>query len=260
MATRWEVTSAVREKSDLAPPARLVMLVLADLSENETAIVPASRTLSLSELAKQTGLGRSTVVEHLDKLETLGWIKRDQPSPQAARAGAKTKYRLRVGGSPGAGLVQELDYPNLVQELDGGSPGAGRKRKNSSKSSSKPLPTGARAPRRTATRIPDDFTVTEEMIAWARKNTPLVGMAETEAFIDYFRAAPGAKGLKLDWIATWRNWMRTEQKRARPRTFQQPASNAPTVIPPAEKCPEHPSFRIGACPPCKSELKARKAS
>jgi hypothetical protein len=46
------------------------------------------------------------------------------------------------------------------------------------------------------------------MIEWARKNTPKVGTRETEAFVDYWRGIPGAKGLKLDWLATWRNWMR----------------------------------------------------
>lgn len=32
--------------------------------------------------------------------------------------------------------------------------------------------------------------------------------AELEKFRDYWRAVPGAKGRKLDWDATWRNWLR----------------------------------------------------
>lgn len=52
------------------------------------------------------------------------------------------------------------------------------------------------------------------MINWARENTPHVGTRETEAFVDYWRATPGAKGLKLDWLATWRNWMRRAEKDA----------------------------------------------
>ena len=34
-------------------------------------------------------------------------------------------------------------------------------------------------------------------------------------FADYWRAQPGAKGLKSDWLATWRNWVRDQ--RAMPR-------------------------------------------
>lgn len=32
-------------------------------------------------------------------------------------------------------------------------------------------------------------------------------------FIDYWLAQPGQKGTKLDWDATWRNWMRRSAER-----------------------------------------------
>lgn len=32
---------------------------------------------------------------------------------------------------------------------------------------------------------------------------------EHARFIDYWLSVPGARGRKLDWPATWRNWMRT---------------------------------------------------
>ncbi|MFE3452425.1 hypothetical protein ACFXJ8_26225 [Nonomuraea sp. NPDC059194] len=60
------------------------------------------------------------------------------------------------------------------------------------------------------TRLPDDFPLTAEMIAWARENAPTCATPDHEAFCDYWRSVPGAKGRKLDWIATWRNWMRRE--------------------------------------------------
>lgn len=34
-------------------------------------------------------------------------------------------------------------------------------------------------------------------------------------FADYWRAQPGAKGRKSDWLATWRNWVRDERQRPR---------------------------------------------
>lgn len=47
---------------------------------------------------------------------------------------------------------------------------------------------------------------------------------ESERFGDYWRGIPGAKGVKLDWLATWRNWIRkaVEDRQARPglRTIQ----------------------------------------
>ncbi|SNR44538.1 hypothetical protein SAMN06265360_10658 [Haloechinothrix alba] len=80
---------------------------------------------------------------------------------------------------------------------------------------------GTRAARPRATRIPDDFTVTDDMIAWARTNTPDVGRIETDKFIDYWRAKAGKDATKVDWVSTWRNWMRkaqqdVENRRSRP--------------------------------------------
>src|SRR5690606_34826018 len=63
-------------------------------------------------------------------------------------------------------------------------------------------------------RIPDDFTVTEAMKQWARQNTPLVGQAESDLFIDYWQAAAGPNARKRDWGKAWQVWMRREQKRA----------------------------------------------
>lgn len=80
--------------------------------------------------------------------------------------------------------------------------------------SSKELSLGADAPTtktKRGTRLPDDFAVSDEMRAWARENTPDVNESEHAKFCDYWRAQPGAKGVKLDWVATWRNWMRRAQ-------------------------------------------------
>lgn len=72
---------------------------------------------------------------------------------------------------------------------------------------------GTRAPARVTPqghRIPDDFAVTDEMRQWAESkgfdHLDLGGL--TENFVDYWRGVPGAKGRKLDWVGTWRNWIR----------------------------------------------------
>lgn len=58
-----------------------------------------------------------------------------------------------------------------------------------------------------ATRLPVDFGLTPERraIAEAEKADPEREFAQ---FTDHFRAAPGVKGRKNDWDATWRNWCR----------------------------------------------------
>jgi len=63
-------------------------------------------------------------------------------------------------------------------------------------------------------RIPDGFAVTPTMTQWAKTNTPTVDIAKaTEKFINYWTAKAGAQASKLDWLATWRNWMLNEAER-----------------------------------------------
>lgn len=65
------------------------------------------------------------------------------------------------------------------------------------------------------TRIPDDFAVTAEMVAWARENAPYVdGKLQTTKFINYWRAKAGRDATKVDWVATWQNWFLKAQEDA----------------------------------------------
>jgi hypothetical protein len=75
-----------------------------------------------------------------------------------------------------------------------------------------PVPSAQPSPpasgRRRGTRIPDDFAVTQEMVAWARDRVPDVdGRHETEKFLNHWRAKSGKDATKVDWVLTWKNWM-----------------------------------------------------
>ena len=84
--------------------------------------------------------------------------------------------------------------------------------------------------RRQGTRLPDDFEVTPEMVSWFREHSPHVdGKRETEKFCDYWRSKPGKDGCKLDWVATWRNWMRTAEERSGPRLRASPSAPVSTT-------------------------------
>jgi len=71
----------------------------------------------------------------------------------------------------------------------------------------------SRTPATKGTRLPDDFSISEEMRSWAMTKHPSTDIeAETEAFVDYWRGVAGAKGVKMDWLATWRNWIRRSKQ------------------------------------------------
>jgi hypothetical protein len=62
------------------------------------------------------------------------------------------------------------------------------------------------------TRLRSDFSLPDEWAEFARTKRPDINPQLTfEEFKDYWIAQPGQKGVKLDWLATWRNWVRREK-------------------------------------------------
>lgn len=74
------------------------------------------------------------------------------------------------------------------------------------------LPSGANPPKpkRPAEghRLPDDWLPAADYVAPDFGLTHEQHAGELAKFLDYWRSVPGAKGRKVDWDATWRNWMR----------------------------------------------------
>jgi len=61
------------------------------------------------------------------------------------------------------------------------------------------------------TRLPEGWQPTREDVEAMRSECPGVDLRRATAmFRDYWVSQAGAKGLKLDWSATWRNWVRRD--------------------------------------------------
>lgn len=64
-----------------------------------------------------------------------------------------------------------------------------------------------------ATRLPATWYPDHDLKAWAEAERPDLDLRTSIAsFVDYWTAIPGSKGAKLDWAATFRNWIRREVK------------------------------------------------
>lgn len=65
-----------------------------------------------------------------------------------------------------------------------------------------------------ASRLPRDFQIPTEWIEWAIGAQPTWdaehALGVGVRFRDHWIAVPGGRGVKLDWEATWRNWVRRE--------------------------------------------------
>ena len=61
-------------------------------------------------------------------------------------------------------------------------------------------------------RLALDWVLTKSWGEWAQSERPDLNIRQTaEQFKDYWIAQPGQKGVKLDWDATWRNWVRNSK-------------------------------------------------
>ncbi|MGW9299393.1 hypothetical protein ACWHA3_01020 [Streptomyces cyaneofuscatus] len=121
MPSRFEYERAVRH-SDLPSLSRLLALTVATWADVRTGTIPDRLQPSLTTLEDATGMVRSSVRTHLNKLEDGGWLKRDRPAVAAARSKkARTKYRLLV---PKGAVVPDSDGVELGQELPNSGAGA----------------------------------------------------------------------------------------------------------------------------------------
>jgi hypothetical protein len=83
-------------------------------------------------------------------------------------------------------------------------------------------------------RLAQDWFLTKAMGDWATQERPDLDIRQVaEQFKDYWVAQAGQKGVKLDWDATWRNWVRNT-KAVKPNPYDVgrvtvPSSNEPNL-------------------------------
>ena len=63
-----------------------------------------------------------------------------------------------------------------------------------------------------ATRLPDDWRPEPEPELVKAIGGQKVAAEQFARFCDYWKAQPGSKGRKVDWQATWRNWLRRSEE------------------------------------------------
>lgn len=183
----------------------LVLLALADTADDDGSCWPG-----VSTIAAKTRLDRATVQRRLKVLQSTELVDR------ITRPGQSNLYRIRVPwgaadcGTPTDQGGRTAAAPGAAQARQGVPHGRGTEPSENRQGTTN----GAR---KRGTRIPDIFRVTPEMREWAAQqgwsHLDLDGI--TAGFVDYWLGVPGAKGVKLDWPATWRNWVRRKAEDSR---------------------------------------------
>ena len=226
MAWAWRVDG-------LPAAQKLVLLRLADAARDDgTEARP-----SVATIMRETGLGRTAVYQAIRSLEAAGHIEQAAAADRARHSPAVYKVLLQpLPGPPdGPGRVHEADPEHAPAESasvreanpagytsrtrpgppDGPNPSdthqipvQERARAQGSLLANDDGGKPARSPK--ATRIDPSWQPSEDARVFAGQH----GMSDSEVnreadrFRDYWLAKAGKDAVKLDWSATWRNWIR----------------------------------------------------
>lgn len=131
----------------------------------------------------------------------------------------------------------------VLANVPGGREGEGRGRDEGGEGSLSVPPRKTSTSTR-GTRLPDGWRPSDDVIAAMTIECPGFDLrAEHRVFTDYWRAQPGQRGVKVDWPATWRNWMRraySDQRR--------PTGTAPRRSTTDERVAQAQSLKRGTRP------------
>lgn len=186
-------------------------------------------------LVRRTGLTAKRIQTALDVLITKGKIttadgKYSNPHAEQQLAEQDEKQNGRSEAAKSAALAmhkkrkenqQSDDAPALPLHANKSQ----KERKKESKSTATPRDA------KKGSRIPADWALTPDMGNFGRSK----GLhrreveAEAEKFKNYWTAKPGAAGVKLDWVATWRNWIISAASRLGRVPPGEPPANAPAA-------------------------------
>ena len=213
---------------DVPPREKLLLILIASHANDEGECFPSQTTL-----AYRSGLSRRTVLRSLAELEERGVItRRQRRRPDGSRS--SDTIRLNVHGAPvrpplaGGNLTDgaRVTFPPQGDSVSphGDNDDAARcpvvtaepviepirepVRESSAANAAAQQP-GPSASTARGTRLPDGWMPKPETIQQMRDECPGVNLeAEHRRFMDYWADQPGAKGRKVRWDSTWRNWIR----------------------------------------------------
>jgi uncharacterized protein YdaU (DUF1376 family) len=159
-------------------------------------------------VSRRLRLGSDVVMSVLtDMFEPTekGWVNKRADAEIQAYHAFKLKQQTngKRGGRPKKTQAKPTGNPEVTQQEP----------KKSLTTNHKPITiVEAKQPQSRGTRLPADWKPSDDQIAFCKAERPdLHPMATGDRFRDYWIAQPGSKGVKLDWDATWRNWVRAEK-------------------------------------------------
>lgn len=231
----WQRDPALRMCSLAARGAWIEILCLMADADPVGHLLVNGRTPNMKQLSSVLGCTERETKKLLSELEENGVFSRLEDgtiysrrmvrdkaiSDEAALNGKKggnpnikPKPQSKVKGFAQEGLTPshnpEATPPLKHQETEAEADTEKEKSKKEMRVTAPPAPSddgGSKSKR--GHRLPDDWQPSPELVQFAIDNR-VDPQITAEKFRDYWHSVPGSKAVKLDWDATWRNWVRRD--------------------------------------------------
>lgn len=230
----WRKDMALQSCSVAARGLWIDLLCIAHECEPYGHLTVNGKPMTAAQIGRHTGLTQREAERLLSELDEAGVLSRTPEGAIYSRRMVRDedlRNRRAEGGKAGS----EHGHKGAAHGSKGGRPKKGRgvseppleppPSSSSSSSTSEELPdttvdvVARTAPQRAAsaapttrgTRLPAGWQLPRDWGQWALEQpgwTEPAVRTEGEKFRDYWAAKPGRDGVKLDWQATWRNWIR----------------------------------------------------
>jgi hypothetical protein len=139
-------------------------------------------------------------------IEVLKWAEQNASLIAAWENGVKGGRPPKPKENPRVTDGKPTGNPAVTQAEPIANPGETDKRGGEKNSPS------LRSGEERASRLPKPFELPEEWRLFCQTERPELDPEHVAAkFADFWHGKPGKSGTKLDWLATWRNWVREER-------------------------------------------------
>lgn len=228
----WRKDAAVQSCSIAARGLWAELLWIMHECEPYGYLVINGRPMATDQLARLVGVSPKECAKLLAELEGNGVLSRDDEGAVYSRRMVRDEA-IRDARAAGGKAGSEHGHKGAEHGIKGGRP---RTRKggfetpltdaekpppSSSSSASADLsdersppmapPKPSVASSKRGSRLPEGWALPDDWRAWAETERPGLDIDRTAAdFRDYWHARAGPQGVKLDWLATWRLWVRRQ--------------------------------------------------
>ena len=163
-----------------------------------------------SDIAERCGMHPANISSATSALERLGWIKKEgkgghsRPTRFTFSIPETAADQATVAEPAAGGVAQQATRLRIADSATGSE----HTREQTSEQIKRDV---VRSPK--GSRLPSDWVLPNDYFQWSIETlgwSPDRCRHVSDVFADYWKATPGAKGIKADWLATWRNWCRRE--------------------------------------------------